>query len=231
MKSVIRVFLALSLVANWADFASAQALPFTKKVLSQEAYASAIEKNDRKLLNAPCMKYVQAANESFDHLELKSCQDLADYIRTLEEKVCPNVQTTIARVLKNGEIDLRGRKRMLKVGERCLYDNNEASWFTSLSCGNFITQDLPIFTAHVEEKVPAVDEDIEGEDEVDFDAAVKEAVDKALKESKRHKRPDTDNGGESWLERNWWIPTLIAVGIGAGCAIGGCLSQEINIVR
>ena len=133
--------------------AFAQALPFVKHTVSQEEYAKAIEKNDRKVLNVSCEEMMTAANAVFE-ANLSQCADLGAYVRQLEVKPCPTVTTTVARVLPGSHVDLYGYSRELREGETCLYENNSARWFASLSCGNFITKSLPVYTAMKEERKP-----------------------------------------------------------------------------
>src|SRR5688500_12945115 len=86
----------------------AQALPFTKTVVTQEEYARALETDDRRVLNVPCAKLVEAFNTVFKNEEgipqHENCQDLASYIRRLNVYGCPqNRVTRITRVLANGQ--------------------------------------------------------------------------------------------------------------------------------
>ncbi|MBX4206406.1 hypothetical protein KW784_01305, partial [Candidatus Parcubacteria bacterium] len=130
-------------------------MPFTNRPISKAQYVKAIATDDQTILNVSCNKLVSAARQIHKDLTFTNCLGLALYVEKLNVKTCPNVETTIARVLPDESIDLYGRKRELRVGEQCLFDNNDASWFASLSCGNFITGKVhPVFTAMVNEEAP-----------------------------------------------------------------------------
>src|SRR3989344_4097365 len=114
-------------------FAQGTAMPFTKRPVSQAEYAKAVETNDQKVLNLECMSIVKTMNTAFG-LSLRDCSALAGHIRKLTTVICPQVSTTLGRVLKNGNIDMVGWKRLLRPTEMCLVSDNRVE--LSLDCGN-----------------------------------------------------------------------------------------------
>lgn len=229
------LFFALSI-----GFAEAQlARPFTKRPVSQEQYAHAIETSDYDVLNASCAALYDAANKSFGALDVEtrfeSCPALASYIRQLVVKPCPTSgKPTVARVMPENVIDLTGWRRELREGEQCLYDNNHAIWFASLSCGNFITEKLPVYTAMESSELKRADAAPSGSSSTETTSA--QPLTDAARQAAVGMAPATDPPAslaavgpaplaspqeKSWMARNrsWLIPVVAAaVGGGIVCA-------------
>lgn len=182
-------------------------LAFIKRATTREAYARALERNDRSLLNVSCTDIVGAVAKI--GVPVRTCTELAAYVRTLEVKPCPvlNRKVRLARVVR-GAVD-EGWQRELKRGELCLFDNNQAKWMFSLSCGNLILEELSVATAMVREErvsfVPAT-------------PVIRERADPLVTMPIENR---------SWWSRNkrWVIPTAIVVG---GTAGGLCLSGRLG---
>lgn len=143
--------LGIVLTATTASFVSAQGLPFTKGPVSQEEFARAIERDDRKILNVSCEMVLAAAHQTFEDANFATCGELASYMRRLIVAPCPRATSGMARVLPGDKIDLVGWRREFREGEMCLFDNQGAQWVASLLCGNFITDKLPVFAVTKEE--------------------------------------------------------------------------------
>lgn len=213
MKKIAGFALVICLVS--ASALSAQALPFTKRVVSQEEYATAIEKDDRTILNVSCNMIALASNTTFKH-SFMGCDDLAAYIRRLTVLPCPQVETRLARVLPTGFIDLYGYRRELRQGEMCLYDNQSALWFASISCGNLITDVLPVFTAMREERAIA-------------DAVESEGARLAVDADRTSRQRDTSKVQNFWRRhRKWLIPAIAGVGVGVLLAQQDWLKTEVT---
>lgn len=146
VASLFVIFLVSVNVAEAQRF-----LPFTKMPVSQEEYARAVETNNLGVLNVADVKeFVDAVNKQHPELEISSPAELATYIRSLAVRPCPQVVASVAGIERTSRvIDLAGISRPLRAGEMCLYDNNLAIWFVSLSCGNLITSPISVFTAMV----------------------------------------------------------------------------------
>jgi hypothetical protein len=212
---------ALVLVLFTVVPAFGQALPFTKKPVTQEQLAKAIEKNDRSILNVSADEMVRAANEAFG-FDMESPKELAEWVRNLTDTSCPAGYTsTLARVLKSGEVDLYGFKRPFRVGEQCLLDANLARYVLSRLCGNFVTQaDLPLFGA-VSKSPSALDPSL---------------GDRLFSGGpQRHDNPSIDpqHSQGSWWSRNkkWALPVIGGVAAGAiVCTVTGCgMKQTVNV--
>lgn len=145
---MLKLLFSFVLIVSATTPAFAQALPFVKAPVGQEALAQAIESGNLSVLNISPKEYVEAVNLAFG-LELKDSRALAAYVRQLKRVTCPTgYQSTLGRVLANGTIDLYDFKRKFVDGEECLLDTNTAQYVVSLLCGNVITAtDLPIFGA------------------------------------------------------------------------------------
>ncbi len=231
MKSAVIVFL-LSLVATSA---SAQtALPFTTRPVSKAEFIKAIENCDQKVLYIKnCAKIVDAANivwkddEAIPQFENR--KELADYLRRLTVAPCPQVgEATVARVLKNGAIDLYGYKRDLRRGESCLYDNQAGKWIASLSCGNFITKEgLPVFTAMRDEAEPRPSIRQQADEQAREAAKTTKPAPKLEPEGKGFRIPGLSPIG-GWAKRHpVWATTLATAGAAGGwCVATRCWEVE-----
>ncbi len=208
---------ALVLVLFTVVPAFGQALPFTKKPVTQEQLAKAIEKDDHSILNVSADEMVRAANEAFG-FDMESPKELAEWVRNLTDTSCPAGYTsTLARVLKSGEVDLYGFKRPFREGEPCLLDANLARYVLSRLCGNFVTQaDLPLFGA----VTPPPRYYSGGHTGVGPEGAM------------RHEQSSRNSSG-SWFSRNkkWLLP--VAGGVAAGaivCTVTGCgMRQTVTV--
>ncbi len=211
-----KVVFLLVLAVSMATPVFAQALPFTKRPVSQEQLAKAIEKNDRSILNVSSTEMVRAANEAFG-FDMESPKELAHWVRNLTDTSCPSGHTsTLARVLKSGEVDLYGFKRPFRDGEPCLLDANLARYVLSRLCGNFVTQaDLPLFGAVTPPRYYSG-----GMSMAEPEGAIRA-------EQRSH------NASGSWWSRNkkWVLP--VAGGVAAGaivCTVTGCgMKQTVTV--
>ena len=213
------VFLGFSVSAE------AQALPYTKRAVSLAEYSTALRTNDRVLLNVGCEAVVEAQNATFAKFgvdkRFSTCEEYAEYLDTLTVRLCPQFDTHLGRVLKNGQIDLAGWSRKLRQGEECVYDNQEAMWVASLSCGNTITDILPVFTAMVEDR-PA--EPSESQTPIQ-DSAIRQAGSADLEKSR-----DRD---KSFFEKNkkgLIVGGLVAIGAVIGAVVASSHNTNTNIV-
>lgn len=117
----------------------ATAHPFTKHPVSQEELARAIlagKDGDMSVLYLPASKYVEAMNAAFPYLRLENRVALAEHIRTVEVRPCPQGRTRLLRVLDGGRVDLKGWTRDIRNGELCGYNASENRYEMSFFCGN-----------------------------------------------------------------------------------------------
>lgn len=207
---------------------------FLNQVLSSpEEYAQIIEKCDSRELNLSCESLVESFNRAFNDIDdVAGHDELAAYIRTLIVKPCPTMNTRIARVV-GGRVDLE-YKRGMRVGEQCLYDNSAARFISSMSCGQWIPDKLPIFTAQVENQAPR-------------DTPIRDSVEQAARnlipdqsgertKTRSATRQKRDRRG-SWLGRNWpwFVPLVGGAVVAAACTIPEprCfkVTQEVTVIQ
>lgn len=113
--------------------------PFTKRPVTQEELARAIERSDMTLLNVTPVQYHKAITALVaDGVSVPSVTDLAAYIRRLAVVPCPSGKAMLSRVLKPGNAVDMFWPRDFRPGELCLLDNNANRLIVSLACGNVI---------------------------------------------------------------------------------------------
>lgn len=224
----------------WPSAAEAQtARAILKHPIVHEGFVEAIRSDNELILNVPCMALVETANEIYGS-EHADCAELADYLKTLSVQPCPMRETRLTRVLADGSIDWKDWSRQLREGETCLYDNNEARWIASLSCGNYIVDELPVYTAMVRDELPA-------ESPISWTPSARnlfssEALSRSLEGVDRnegqsvatveeHEAPPKLGEKRSWIGRNWkWlVPTLAGVTAGTAAACyHWCVNENVN---
>ncbi len=113
-----------------------------------------------KELNLSCDALIESFNRAFgdDVEDVATPEELARFVEPLKVRPCPqNMKTRIARVLSTGEVDLE-YARNLRVGEPCLFDPNSGRYISSMICGQWIVDELPVFTAQGERLADSLDD-------------------------------------------------------------------------
>lgn len=212
MRTMIVTALAVVFGLTWAPVLEAQgtAKPFTTKKVTQEEYARAIEKNERSILYIDANEIANAGYQTV-RVQFADRYALADWIRELEVRRCPQETVQLARIftVPTRRVDTNGWKRPLRADEMCLYADNRP--VVSLDCGNFIIQPFPVEKVTARVTQPVVPEPIVPRvDRTPFVTGPTLVI------------PDD----RSWLSRNWGWP----VGI-LGAIAGGCIVADIAFDR
>ncbi len=218
MKTIVCAFFVLLLPVS----AAAQQRTFGRAFLndpvgSAEEYARVIERCDlpqMKELNLGCEELVRSFNENFDHVEVTDFRELAAYVRTLSFRPCPQVKTSIARVV-NSKVNYFDR--MLRQNEMCLVDLNHNVVISSAVCGQWTRNTSWRFTTNVEED-PATSAPGSGTPLTD---AAEQAADNLARDRTRiDARRSSDGSWFSWRRNGKWFWPVVGAGVGvAYCTI------------
>ena len=142
MKQIFLIAFAFVL-APWGVL-EAQSVAMVRGPITQERYATAIERNDTSILRANAEQILEAFQLIAPDVETRSLTDLARYIRHLEVRSCPQGVHELSRAVLPSRTIGWGVRRAFRAGEMCLYDTSLARFVLSLDCGNLIRPPAPV---------------------------------------------------------------------------------------
>lgn len=231
MKKLLKLAMAVMAIILVSSGLEAQALAFTKRPVTREQYASAIQNNDRRVLNLDCGAIVRSANSIFGH-SFTSCGQLATFVGQLTVADCPlGVSVGLGRVLASGRTDINGWRRPFRIDEKCLYDNNTGLWFASLSCGNLVTERLSVRTAMATPEAQPVQPAGPRRPDPTFESEpVRVQVEVDVNDTRQVTEVRRRGHG-----LGWWLPRLAVLGAagyaGYMCATDWCsVTQETVVI-
>jgi len=231
---VKNIFVFVIVVLAAASSAAAQALPFTKGMVTKESYAKALELNDRKVLNVDCRQILTAFNQAFSErlqYHFEDCKSLAGYFRRLDEKPLPQQKMHFGRILPNGNVDLEGFSREALLGEMGLFDNQSGIYPVSLMCGNLTPDKLPAptyTTLTTEEEKPAAQPSSPPPTPVPAPSIAAAAAQQAAAASASPTifKPQPSSRSRSWYDPRGKKGVLFWGAVGTGIVVAACNVPE-----
>lgn len=119
--------------------AEAANLPVTKRPVTSESLAAAVEEHDTSILNVTPEELLRMIQEAHPESGVQSVLELPEYIRNLELKRMASRKRTFSRISVTADRrEIEWFRREVRGGERCLVDRNLEECILSANCGNVV---------------------------------------------------------------------------------------------